>query len=96
MDTEPRVKAVSPGLSSIMVETPDNAFVFIRPLQMYAGIFGQDTARDRDSKICRACYEFIAVFGKNIRKILRCYAFDQNTKTLSAKLKFLPGPESDQ
>ena len=45
-----------------MVETPDNAFVFIRPLQMYAGIFGQDTARDRDSKICHACYEFIAVF----------------------------------
>ena len=35
-------------------------------------------------------------FGKNIRKILRCYAFDQNTKTVSAKLKFLPGPESDQ
>ena len=51
MDTEPIVKAVSPGLSSIMVETPDNGFVFIRPLQMYAGIFGQDTARDRDSKI---------------------------------------------
>ena len=48
MDTEPIVKAVSPGLSTIMVETPDNGngFVFIRPLQMYAGIFGQDTARD--------------------------------------------------
>ena len=68
MDTEPIVKAVSPGLSSIMVETPDNAFVFIRPLQMYAGIFGQDTARDRDSKICRVCYEFIAVFWQEYKK----------------------------
>ena len=68
MDREPIVKAVSPGLSSIMVETPDNGFVFIRPLQMYAGIFGQDTARDRDSKICRVCYEFIAVFWQEYKK----------------------------
>ena len=48
MDREPIVKAVSPGLSSIMVETPDNAFVSIRPLQMFAGGFGQNTARGQE------------------------------------------------
>ena len=83
MDTEPIVKAVSPGLSSIMVETPDNGFVFIRPLQMYAGIFGQDTAMDMDSKICRVCYEFIAVFWQEYKKNIAS-SFQESSSLSSA------------
>ena len=63
MDREPIVKAVSPGLSSIMVETPDNAFVFIRPLQMFARGFGQNTARGQEYGKHHLCAKIKAFLG---------------------------------